>query len=1202
MNKLKILIGSLLVLATMFLSTYALSSPLPHPVCMAALKAPLQVTAGQAATIDASSSFCFISGSSLRVPITNYVFNFGDGKSFSGTSPVLSHVYASAGQYYPSLIVNSQGWQAIASASVNVVQAAPTIQQNPAPYVPQPSVPVPQITPSVEPTCGVAGLFNCGNTPPFVTSFNAEPRFGLEPLTVTFTGSATDLNGDPLTYILFFDWNNNESLNKTGVINATESVIGAYTYRAGMYQTKMYVSDGKTKNSRTVTIHVNKSQAENKPPKACFNASETIGYLPLTVLFDGSCSSDPDGDITSFDWKIVKKDNGIVKEENGTGKPGIMEYSFTEEGYYFVYLTVWDNEDAVDATNITVHTEMLPLSPPVIGWFRSEPASGFAPLTVTFKGSAVGIYPLTYVLYVSTSDRSKYLTGVINSTDSTLGSWTYITGGTFGRYYNTELVVADPLNKSRSKQFSVFVAPAWLNPNASGNKAPMVAFTYEPAEALINQEVQFTDLSTDSDGQVIYWIWNFRDGTHSGDDLVSGEQNPKHIYTSTGNYSVSLKVYDNKGFSNYTTKTVEVKEKVTPPGNEIPIVSFSYEPTEIFVGDSAQFNDTSYDSDGSVLTWAWSFGDGTTSDVQNPAHSYSSMGNYTVALTVYDDLNAQNTTSKTLEVKVRPPQNQPPVACMTASDTGGYLPFTIVFNGSCSYDPDSAIVYHTWRVEKENGPAIVEVPGNNSPGTWQYTFTEEGKYFVYLKVVDEQYEAVETNVTIRAEQYLLGPVIGWFRGEPANGYAPLTVSFKSSAVGIYPLTYTLFFSTNDRTKNVTGAINTTDSILGTFLYITGGTFGKTYQSELVVTDPMGKSVSKMTDIHVSPAWMNPNSSANLPPQVGFGYSPAEIFVGDQVQFTDQSIDTDGSMIYWVWQFGDGSGSGDDLVSGEQNPKHAYSSPGNYNVTLKAYDNQGIFNLTRVEISVKERPLAPQPPSGGGGGGGGMYLRQPVPIIQKNRTTALGFHPSYALNGTRTYSYDPSTNTTTIVLKLTNLARLTRLLLIRDLIPKDMATSMMDVQVIPVPTIFYNLDPEIGWNATLGSQETFTAKYIFNKYIPFASFDAMPKPIVNEFKNESGTLTEVPVSPTTKVTVPGGITGFVITTLSNPWAGVVIVIVILVLFFTSTETGRETWGRITTRTGNFMSSIAEELEEPKAHKADRGERVKKLKKLMKKKRR
>jgi hypothetical protein len=232
----------------------------------------------------------------------------------------------------------------------------------------------------------------------------------------------------------------------------------------------------------------------------------------------------------------------------------------------------------------------------------------------------------------------------------------------------------------------------------------------------------------------------------------------------------------------------------------------------------------------------------------------------------------------------------------------------------------------------------------------------------------------------------------------------------------------------------------------------------------------------------------------------------------------------------------------------------------------------------------------------------MYLNQPAPLKKMNGTTYFGFHPSFALNGTRTYSYDPSTNTTTIVFKLTNLARLTRLLSIRDLITKDMATSMMDVQVIPVPTNLYNIDPDIGWNVTLGSQETFTAKYIFSRYIPFISFDAMPLPKVTELKNVSGVPAEVPVSPTTKTTVPGGITGFVITTLSNPWAGAVIVLVILVFFFVSTDTGREAWDRMATKMSNFASSIAEELEEPKEYKRDRGERVKRLKKLMKKKRR
>jgi len=1192
MNKFKVLIGSLLVLATMFLSTYALSSPLPHPVCMAALKAPSQVTAGQAATIDASSSFCFISGSSLRVPITNYVFNFGDGKSFSGTSPVVSHVYTSAGQYLPSLIISSQGWQAIASASVNVVQAAPVLPQNPAPYVPQTSVSVPQITSSAEPTCGAAGLFNCGNTPPFVTSFNADPRFGPEPLTVTFTGSATDVNGDSLTYILFFDWNNNESLNKTGVINATESVIGAYTYPAGMYQTKMDVSDGKNKTSRTVTIHVNTTVPSNKLPIACFTASETAGYLPFTATFDGSCSNDPDGTIESYSWEILKKDNGMIEEQNGTGTPGALEYTFTEEGYYFVYLTVWDNQGESNQMNLTVHTEQLQLSPPIIGWYRTEPANGYAPLTVTFKGSAVGIYPLTYVLYISTSDRAKTITGVINSTDSALGTWIYITGGTFGKYYTSELVVTDPLNKSRSKQFSTFVAPAWMNPNATGNHAPLVGFAYEPAEALVNQEVQFTDTSTDSDGSVIYWIWNFGDGTHSGDDLVSGEQNPKHIYTSTGNYSVSLKVYDNKGFSNYTTKTVEVKEKVTPPENELPITDFSYEPAEVFVGDSIQFTDTSYDSDGSVVKWAWNFGDSATSDEQNPAYTYSLPGNYTVTLTVYDNLDASNTTSKTLQVKekVTPPENLPPTVDFT------YLPEEVFVNDVVSFndasnDLDGEVVAWFWDFGDGS---------NSTESDPTHVYSGAGTYAVSLTVYDNLNATNSTtkNIEVKVRPPQNQPPIAQFWGNASSGVIPFDAQFDGSYsydVDGYLTCYLWTVVNPDGSEN--SDYGCSDPYAGfptsfyNFIYHFN-TSGK-YQVSLTVWDDQNASTTKERDVFAYDYRLIINA---------FTADPNS---GVESILTNFNVDFAGEMpVTYVLFYN----INDRSLNATGDLTETNVSLGSHNYTVGDYVSELVltnqYASATVTAAIHVAPLTPPAPEGGvfGGGGGGMYLSQPAPLKKMNGTTYLGFHPSFALNGTRTYSYDPSTNTTTIIFKLTNLARLTRLLSIRDLITKDMATSMMDVQVIPVPTNLYNMDPDIGWNVTLGAQETFTAKYMFNKYIPFASFDAMPLPKVTELKNVSGVPTEVPVSPTTKVTVPGGITGFVITTLSNPWAGVVIVIVILVLFFASTETGRETWGKITTRTGNFMSSIAEELEEPKAHKVDRGERVKKLKKLMKKKRR
>ncbi len=859
MNKLKILFGTLLVMASLLFVAYPIDM-LSHPVCMATLQiAPLQAAPGQTVTLDASSSFCFISGSSMRAPITSYYFNFGDGNAILGPNPVVTHTYASAGSYSPAVTVNSQGWQNTATSRISVVSAIPT----------------------------------------------------------------------------------------------------------------------------------------------------------------------------------------------------------------------------------------LPPSPLAIGWFRGAPSSGIAPLSVTFWGSAAGTSPLTYVLYYDITNRSKNATGTIGLTDSALGTYTYPSGGTFGRTYTAELAVSD-YHATAYKSAAVQVSPSWIT-----HKAPIVSFTYVPADIFVNDQVNFTDLS--------------------------------------------------------------------------------------------------YDSDGSVTAWLWSFGDNTTSRAQNATHAYSTAGTYTVSLTAYDCTNLQNSTTKTLEVKVRPQQNQLPVACMTASDTGGYLPFTIVFNGSCSYDPDSAIVYHIWRVEKENGPAIVEVQGNGSPTTWNYTFTETGKYFVYLKVADEQYDAVETNVTVRAEQNPLGPIIGWLRGEPASGYAPLAVSFKSSAIGMYPLTYTLFFSIDDRTKYVTGVINSTDSVLGNFLYISGGTFGKDYTAELVVSDPLNHTISKRAGVHVAPAWLNPNNSQNTCPMVNFTYSPSDVYAGDEVQFTDQSTDSNGQIIYWIWQFGDGSGSGDNLVSGEQNPKHAYPSTGNYTASLIVYDNSGCMNLTRQVIEAKEKVTPPQPqPSGGGSG---LYLGPPTPvIIQTSGTGYLDFHPSYALNGTRTYSFNNKTNTTTLTLRIMNLARFARNFTLKEVIPKDVAASLQEVQIIPVPMTIFNQDPEVGWNFTLASNQAFEVKYIFNRYIPFSKFESLPRPVITEITKSEA----IPVSPERQVTVAGGFTGFVISSLSNPWIGLIVLAAILVFFFAFTETGKEALDSTATRTRALITSIMDDLEEPKEQE-DRTERVKKLKKLMKKKR-
>jgi len=91
-----------------------------------------------------------------------------------------------------------------------------------------------------------------------------------------------------------------------------------------------------------------------------------------------------------------------------------------------------------------------------------------------------------------------------------------------------------------------------------------------------------------------------------------------------------------------------------PVTNISPIASFTYLPSAPTTADTIQFTDQSTDSDGTIASWSWDFGDGTTSTSQNPTHKYSSVGVYTVSLTVTDNGGATNNTSGFISVASPP--------------------------------------------------------------------------------------------------------------------------------------------------------------------------------------------------------------------------------------------------------------------------------------------------------------------------------------------------------------------------------------------------------------------------------------------------------------------------------------------------------------------------------------------------------------------
>ena len=103
---------------------------------------------------------------------------------------------------------------------------------------------------------------------------------------------------------------------------------------------------------------------------------------------------------------------------------------------------------------------------------------------------------------------------------------------------------------------------------------------------------------------------------------------------------------------------------------------------------------------------------------------------------------------------------------------------------------------------------------------------------------------------------------------------------------------------------------------------------------------------------------------NVPPSAGFAFEPAGPMAGTAVNFTDTSVDADGTIHSWVWDFGDGNASTD------RNPPHAYAAAGNYTVTLTVTDNRGGIDSESRVVTVAEIPTTP-PPDGRIGGGLGL---------------------------------------------------------------------------------------------------------------------------------------------------------------------------------------------------------------------------------------
>jgi PKD repeat protein len=133
----------------------------------------------------------------------------------------------------------------------------------------------------------------------------------------------------------------------------------------------------------------------------------------------------------------------------------------------------------------------------------------------------------------------------------------------------------------------------------------------------------FTDSSSDPDGSIASWSWDFDDGASSS------ARNPSHTYGQDGSYRVTLSVTDDRGATASVSHTVTVQ---APAPNTPPTAGFSFSCSDL----ACSFTDESADTEGPIAEWQWDFGDGSSSSDQSPSHLYGSAGAFPVTLTVTD--------------------------------------------------------------------------------------------------------------------------------------------------------------------------------------------------------------------------------------------------------------------------------------------------------------------------------------------------------------------------------------------------------------------------------------------------------------------------------------------------------------------------------------------------------------------------------------
>jgi PKD repeat protein len=489
------------------------------------------------------------------------------------------------------------------------------------------------------------------------------------------------------------------------------------------------------------------------------------------------------------------------------------------------------------------------------------------------------------------------------------------------------------------------------------NVAPVAAFNTVATDLALAVDAS---AATDSDGTITAYTWDFGDGgTATG--TTAG-----HTYAAGGTFPVTLTVTDDRGAVVTATQSVTI---TAPPVNEAPTAAFTNTAADL----TASFDATSSsDVDGTVASYAWAFGDGTTGTGATTSHAYAAAGTFSVVLTVTDNGGVTGTVTKSVTVSAPPAQPSTTLAtdAFGRSVTGGF---------------GTADVGGAWSVT--GGVANASV----SAGKGQLKSTKAGASLAAsLAGVSSTSTNARVTFSLSAVPNGAGEFVSLAGRQVSAGtdYRARVKVASNGAMTLYIGKTVAGAETTLKTVNLTGSyVAGTEYVIRTEVAGSGTTTIRAKAWAKSQTEPTNwqATIDDTTAALQSAGTVGvmsylSGSSTNFPivaafddlsastigtvvtPPAPVNTAPVAAFVSSTSGLTasfdgSSSTDRDGSIVAYAWDFGDGATATGATAS------HAYVASGTYAVQLTVTDNAGATSTLSNSVTVTS-PVVPADPNPG----------------------------------------------------------------------------------------------------------------------------------------------------------------------------------------------------------------------------------------------